>query len=90
MDISHMVNNPTALAGVTEKESYMNKFNNGDRALSVFLRPFGEANGPVLRFASYNLNKKGDDQSVNIDIALDADEVDGSWNWIYFGYSATE
>jgi len=26
-------------------------------------------------------------EEVQIDIPLDVDEVDGSWNWIYFGYS---
>jgi hypothetical protein len=29
-------------------------------------------------------------EEVHVDIPLDVDEVDGSWNWIYFGYSHTE
>jgi len=49
-DVSQLVNHETAIAGVTENESYMNDFNAGDRALSVSLRPFGAAGGPVLRF----------------------------------------
>jgi len=24
---------------------------------------------------------------VHVDIPLDVDEIDGSWNWVYFGYS---
>jgi hypothetical protein len=26
-------------------------------------------------------------EEVHIDLPLEVDEVDGSWNWIYFGYS---
>jgi len=63
----------------------MNDFNAGDRALSVHFLPFGSAGGPYLRFSTYNLNG----ESVNLDILLDVEEVDGAWNWIYFGYSHT-
>jgi hypothetical protein len=62
----------------------MNDFNAGDRALSAYFRKFGEAGGPVIRFTTYNLNG----ENVDLDIELDVDEVDGAWNWIYFGYSA--
>jgi hypothetical protein len=62
----------------------MNDFNAGDRALSVSFLPFGSAGGPYLRFSTYNVG--GD--NVNIDIRLENDEVDGSWNWIYCGYNA--
>jgi len=27
---------------------------------------------------------------VHIDISLDVSEIDGSWNWLYFGYSHTD
>jgi hypothetical protein len=26
-------------------------------------------------------------EEVHIDIPMDVNEVDGAWNWIYFGYS---
>jgi hypothetical protein len=29
-------------------------------------------------------------EEVHIDIPIDVDEVDGSWNWLYFGYSHEE
>jgi hypothetical protein len=29
-------------------------------------------------------------EEVHIDLPLEVDEVDGSWNWIYFGYSHDE
>jgi hypothetical protein len=80
-----LVNHPTAIAGVTENESYMKEASIGDRALATFLRPFGAAQGPVLRFSTYSISS---DETVNIDIELDVDEVDGSWNFIYFGYNA--
>jgi len=84
-DVSQLVNHQTAIAGVTENDSYMNDFNAGDRALSVFFLPFGSAGGPHLRFSTYNAG--GD--NVDIDIEVDPSEIDGAWNWIYFGYSST-
>jgi hypothetical protein len=42
VDVSHLVNSKTAIAGVTEHESYMNGYNDGDCALSVYLLPFGD------------------------------------------------
>jgi len=42
IDISHLVNGVTAIAGVTEHISYMNDENDGDKALSLYLLPLGE------------------------------------------------
>jgi len=29
-------------------------------------------------------------EEIHIDIEMDVEEIDGSWNWLYFGYSHTE
>jgi hypothetical protein len=42
VDVSQLVNHETAIAGVTEHESFMHDFNEGDKALSVYFLPFGE------------------------------------------------
>jgi hypothetical protein len=41
VDVSQLVNANTAIAGVTEHESFMNEYNEGDKALSVYFLPFG-------------------------------------------------
>jgi hypothetical protein len=78
------VNNPTAIAGITENENYMSSTSHGDQALSVYFRAFGDAGGPVIRFATYTT---GSDEPITLDLTLEVDEIDGSWNFIYFGYN---
>jgi len=68
----------------------MNNYNVGDRAAIVFMEALSKAKKLRLKFVTYNLNKSGKNKEAFVTIPLDVDEMDGSWNWIYVGYSHTK
>lgn len=45
---------------------------------------FSEAGGPTIRFATYSTDSE---EPITLDITLEVDEIDGSWNFVYFGYN---
>jgi hypothetical protein len=60
----------------------------GDRALSLFFKPWEKTTKPTYSSCTYDLGR--DESNVCKDIPFEYTNVDGMWFYVYNGYSATE
>lgn len=75
-----------AIAGITETGDYSG-VGLGDRSLALWNWPWNSR--AAYHFTTYDLNTNNGNRNQEIDYDWSF-EFDGSWNFIYFGYSLTE
>nr|AWX67867.1 carboxy-terminal crystallin fold protein [Philasterides dicentrarchi] len=73
------------IMGITEKDEYCNANQPGKRTLALYDSLWGRAGAPSYHFTTYGTNKNNNNMWQ--DMSYDERDLDGSWNWVYFGYS---
>jgi len=57
MDVEQKRTGSHGVAGVTERDSYCASHNMGDRALSLFFKPWEATTKPTYEFCTYDMNR---------------------------------
>lgn len=60
----------------------------GDRALSLFFKPWEATEKPTYDFCTYDLASNESNKCKSVD--FEHTNIDGYWFFVYSGYSATE
>jgi hypothetical protein len=81
-------NNWRGIIGITEYNEYCTA-SPGGRTLALYDQPWTRATGPGYHFSTYATNKNNNNMFKDMTYE-DQKDLDGSWNWVYFGYSMVE
>jgi len=60
----------------------------GDRALSLFFKPWEATDKPTYEFCTYDISRN--EANVCKEVSFEHTNVDGYWFYVYSGFSSTE